>query len=498
MSEPTMFRFNQATFDFGDGLPLQVDLVADQKSKSKNTHFTLLMGANGTCKSRILSSCVNLLRHAEEKVNPKERLRTPINFRQHPSERDLECVSATIVRDGVPSYLDKGSWGASMAKLPSRVLAIANLVKDRFTFAGLEDEEDPFYLYLGVRQASNLTTTGAMDRLVSDAFLNIVSDADKYASFTNWVEKLFPGCKLGLAFTRFSVSQNDRFLSNPDKWVKEQLGRMRSPQAVARILEQVEERKSALQRVLGLINEYGSKVESPNHSGLTRIATRVLQLEGLPIEARENLGEFRRALSLAASIRLLGRPSLILNSGRLLDFIQLSSGEQNLLATGARLIGFAEPGSLIVIDEPEVSLNVAWQQRYIELISDALKHASGSHVIIASHSPYLVADLHANNATVVVIERVDERLRFKSHSAEFWGWGSEAILYEVLGLHSASNYHFSRELAAVLKLVSEKSKDVDSLSDFLKKCDQLDFDSDAEPLKVVIEDIRNYAKKLKP
>ena len=179
-----------------------------------------------------------------------------------------------------------------------------------------------------------------------------------------------------------------------------------------------------------------------------------------------------------------------------LDFKQLSSGEQNLLATGARLLGYATPASLILIDEPEVSLNVAWQQRYIELISEALKHAPGSHVIIASHSPYLVSDLKADNATVVVVERRDGKLHFKSHASQFWGWGSEAILYRVLGLPSASNYLFSQDLANVLKLIQEASHDVDLIASFLAKCDQLDFGENAEPLKLVVDEIRQYHKEI--
>ena len=496
MSKSPVFRFNHATFDFGDGMPVQVDLVAGQDTKAENTHITLLMGANGTCKSRVLSSLVNLLRQAEERINPKERLRGGMFFRPHPSERDLECLSAAIVRDGIPVYLFKQGSRSSMTNLPSRVLAIANLVKDRFTFVEWEREKVPFYFYLGVRQASNLTTTGAMDRLVSDAFLNIIADAGKYATFTKWVEKLFPDCKLGLAFARFSSTQNNRFLANPEEWVERQAGSMRPPEVVQRLLEQLEGRKSALRRVLGLIEEFSEKVERVDLSGSKRSPTRVLQFDRLPTQARENLGEFRHALSLASSLRLLSRPSLILNSGHWLDFMHLSSGEQNLLATGARLIGFAEPGSLIVIDEPEVSLNVAWQQRYIELISDALKHAAGCHVIIASHSPYLVADLHAENATVVVVERRGGKLRFKSHAGQFWGWGSEAILYEVLGLPSASNYHFSRELAAVLKLIQDGSTDVQPFQEFLKKCEQFDLSADAEPLRLLIEEVWGYYKGL--
>jgi hypothetical protein len=248
-----------------------------------------------------------------------------------------------------------------------------------------------------------------------------------------------------------------------------------------------------IRKLSELLEKHGQRLDDTGSQGMKRGGTRSLILDQLTPAVREKLGKLSSALSMAASVRLIERPSLVLKDKRWITFTQLSSGEQNLLATGARLFAFAVPGSLVVIDEPEVSLNIAWQQRYIDLISEALVHAKGSHVIIASHSPYLISDLRAENSTVVVIERSDEGLKFRSHPGEFWGWGSEAILYEVLGLPSASNYHFSRELAGVLKLVSEKSTDAERFAKFLRKCEQLDFGAEAEPLKVVIEEIRNYA-----
>jgi hypothetical protein len=222
-----------------------------------------------------------------------------------------------------------------------------------------------------------------------------------------------------------------------------------------------------------------------------------LVLSELPSEKWETLAQLSEALDLACAAGLLERPTLGIKRIEWLSFTQLSSGEQNLLSTGARLFAYARPKSLIFIDEPEVSLNVAWQQRYIELILQALEQAPGSHVIIASHSPYLVSDLKHNESTVVVIERKGDDLKFQSHAGEFWGWGSEAVLYEVLGIPSASNYHFSRELAAVLKIVQEGSLDVVAIDRFLRKCDQLEFNGDAEPLSLVVAEIRAYLAKVR-
>jgi energy-coupling factor transporter ATP-binding protein EcfA2 len=495
MSDPATFRFNRATFSFAGSAPVIVDLVADQKPKAKNTHFTLLMGANGTCKSRILSSCVSLLKTVHERKHAVSLKKGRRTFRSEEPDRDMLCESANLMRDGVLSTVGQGPLFESGSGLPTRVLAVANLVRDRFTFVDWDYFENPFYYYLGVRQASNLTTTGAMDRLVCDAVLELLAEDEKYLSMSKWARTLFPQSEMGLAFTQYSMFGFQRFFSDPDDWVKKRFRTARGDFYKRRLNEMLPHMED-MQRLIELLEEHGQQLEDSGSQGMKRGGTLTLFLDQLPPTVRVKLGKLSSVLSMASSVGLIGRPSLVLKAKKCLDFTQLSSGEQNILATGARLFAFAAPGSLVVIDEPEVSLNIAWQQRYIDLISEALVHAKGSHVIIASHSPYLISDLRAENSTVVVVERSDEGLRFRSHSGEFWGWGSEAILYEVLGLPSASNYHFSRELAGILKLVSEKCTDAERFSKFLRKCEQLDFGAEAEPLKVVIEEIRNYTANL--
>jgi len=491
---PSTFRLNHATFDFGNEHPVQVDFIADQESKaSKSTHFTLLMGPNGTCKSRILSCCINLLKGIEERERSGTSRKEQRPLRSDETDRDLRCDSATLVRDGVSSAVGHGKLNDHDTVLPSRVLAVANLVHDRFTFADWETSDNPFYYYLGVRQASNLTTTGAMGRRVCDAVLKLLGDEDKYSYLSKWTRTLFPCSELGLVFPDLSQKAFDQFLEQPEAWIRRRTGSPRPEEFYVRVLNEIQAHIPDIVRLRALIEENGQSSDDSGSLGMRRGRTFTLCLDRLSHEVRFHLGRLNHALRLASSVHLLGRPSLVINSRKWLDFMQLSSGEQNLIATGARLFAFAVPGSLIVIDEPEVSLNIAWQQRYIDLISQALVHAKGSHVIIASHSPYLVSDLRAENSTVVVIERSTEGLKFRSHPGEFWGWGSEAILYEILGLPSASNYHFSRELAGVLKLVSEKSTDAERFAKFLRKCDQLDFGAQAQPLRVVIKEIRNYA-----
>ncbi|MFV3368853.1 AAA family ATPase [Pseudomonas sp. NY15435] len=75
----------------------------------------------------------------------------------------------------------------------------------------------------------------------------------------------------------------------------------------------------------------------------------------------------------------------------LVRFIDLSSGEQQLLHLFARIIYTATPGEVLLIDEPEISLHVRWQQVLPSLFS-SLAQELRCQFVIATHSPTLVAN----------------------------------------------------------------------------------------------------------
>lgn len=67
----------------------------------------------------------------------------------------------------------------------------------------------------------------------------------------------------------------------------------------------------------------------------------------------------------------------------------LSSGEQNEVVMLYRLVFSVEDGSMLLIDEPENSLHVLWQKKFMRTIEEisALKNL---FVIVATHSPQII------------------------------------------------------------------------------------------------------------
>lgn len=73
-----------------------------------------------------------------------------------------------------------------------------------------------------------------------------------------------------------------------------------------------------------------------------------------------------------------------------LDVGSLSSGEQHELILLYNLIFNTKPGTLLLIDEPEISLHIAWQKKFLSDLRRVIA-VSPMDVILATHSPQLIS-----------------------------------------------------------------------------------------------------------
>jgi predicted ATP-binding protein involved in virulence len=80
-----------------------------------------------------------------------------------------------------------------------------------------------------------------------------------------------------------------------------------------------------------------------------------------------------------------------------IDLTQLSSGEQHELVMFYDLIFKVEPNTLVMIDEPELSLHITWQNKFIDELKQIVEQAQFD-VLIATHSPTIVG----NNSHLMV------------------------------------------------------------------------------------------------
>lgn len=79
------------------------------------------------------------------------------------------------------------------------------------------------------------------------------------------------------------------------------------------------------------------------------------------------------------------------NAGRPLKLGMLSSGEQHQLVLNYELLFVTKPNTLVLIDEPELSLHVSWQKRLLPNLI-AIAKLSQIDIVVGTHSPFVIGD----------------------------------------------------------------------------------------------------------
>lgn len=113
---------------------------------------------------------------------------------------------------------------------------------------------------------------------------------------------------------------------------------------------------------------------------------RYAELQQLTESADENARILQRAGANRYELGLMRQES----QRSITTFGELSSGEQQLLTLALKLTAYAGDGTVILVDEPELSLHVSWQ-RAIPGMLGIVGSRMGCSMVVATHSPVVVA-----------------------------------------------------------------------------------------------------------
>lgn len=81
---------------------------------------------------------------------------------------------------------------------------------------------------------------------------------------------------------------------------------------------------------------------------------------------------------------------------------QLSSGEKQMLIQVFELLFRAQSGTLVMIDEPELSLHMMWQMNYLKNLSE-IAQLRGLQCIVATHSPQIFNSLWSKSVDLFTL-----------------------------------------------------------------------------------------------
>ena len=204
------------------------------------------------------------------------------------------------------------------------------------------------------------------------------------------------------------------------------------------------------------------------------IATRITELaneqESIPMgEIRKavfrEINEIFEILDLDIKISGISKnaksiPIFTNSAGDKFDINELSSGEKQLFLRTLAIKMLNPENSIILIDEPELSLHPKWQQRIVDVYR---KIGKNNQIIIATHSPHILGSVRKEN--IMLLDKDDEGqivVRTGDELYDSYGQPTERILEDIMGLKTTRNQEIFDKLEKIREMVNDDKYETDN------------------------------------
>ncbi|PWB22593.1 hypothetical protein [Flavobacterium sp. HTF] len=116
----------------------------------------------------------------------------------------------------------------------------------------------------------------------------------------------------------------------------------------------------------------------------------------------------------------------------------------------------------------------------------------GCHIIIATHSHFIISDLPLESSTIVSLKKINNKVSSKILEFNTFGWSAEDILLNVFEMPTPRNYYISNIVSEALKLISVNKVSTKRFKEIVSTLSKLENHFKKEdPLKLVINTIIN-------
>lgn len=170
---------------------------------------------------------------------------------------------------------------------------------------------------------------------------------------------------------------------------------------------------------------------------------------------------------------------------------EMSSGEFAMLSMVLSIsTASSDSHTLILIDEPELSLHPNWQMTIIDNLDRALKDQV-CHLLIATHSHMLVSDLPMNRSSVSQWEKDEDGNLIANRIGEnTYGWSAEEVLLKVFKTATDRNRYFGERIAKLLEQMGNNTISKEAVADELNELQEISQHlSEVDPMKMVLNTI---------
>ena len=157
---------------------------------------------------------------------------------------------------------------------------------------------------------------------------------------------------------------------------------------------------------------------------------------------------------------------------KLISIDSLSSGEKQIIYRGSFILKNITNlvNSIILIDEPELSLHPIWQQKIIEYFRRMCLDENGNQVcqmIVSTHSPFILHSNERKNDKVIILKRNDNGEIFQPSDRKFYKCSSIETIEEAFSLNQYINE--IKEFGNKTIIVTEGKTDYKHLQNAIKR-----------------------------
>jgi ABC-type Mn2+/Zn2+ transport system ATPase subunit len=475
-------------------------------------YTTLVIGPNGTGKSRLLKIVLDIF---NDLYNYRNSGTADYRFKHYYSliyELDNDIYEIENQRKQVFKKNGIAFNDISEIELPTKAIAAAYSLYEKFTPKSpiryaKEDErrrtryDNDFYEYVGVKSERNYTFSGAYINKAID----LITGALAAEGFSKDVKHVFDLLKFQPRIQiKYSAKRNRELftgkldISKFQQAIKEtNFQRAGFNYSTFQRLSQSSD--SYLEEIIKSLNEL-SEILSPQYE---------ITLD-LVFEASKSQALFRRKykhISLLRSLNIISIGEVLVRKkiyrnpeGLSINLKSMSSGEIQILTSMLALSSIVKESSLILIDEPEISLHPNWQIKYVQILNNVFRNYNNCHFIIATHSHFLVSDLKDSCSSILSLKfnnKLEITPEFVDYSTE--GWSAENILYNVFDVSTVRNHYFETDLRTLLSLISNRSKILknrNKIRNLVEKFEKFNI-LPSDPLSVIIKNAKKVLDESK-
>lgn len=454
---------------------------------------TLIIGANSTGKSFVMKILSEIFQAVSNEAVSKAlqfdsyRLRYYLNT----DAIEIEIKNRTIIIHKNNILVEK----SFETVLPQKVLAIAFMLNDKFAFKAESPDKQSMYEYLGLRKTSNASWISTFGNRIAENILELGATGKLWpiihALFAYF--NLDPHVSIAYELSQSGISLNQiREMSVVE--ISEEIRKLAihiankgsyRKNAIIRLEDEDYNRMAAYLKGLESSDPFIPNSEKLIFGHAFSDSTNMEQMQG--IQSDYKVLKDLQNLNIIKDITLY-----VYKLGQRYSFEECSSGEKHILFAFLNIARHIQDNSLILIDEPEISLHPNWQMIYITALKRLFCEFSSCHFIITSHSPYLVSDLNPNSSSLIVLSMEGGVRTITTLDYSTYAWSTENILYNVFHVRTTRNFYFDMELRELLsKTAGGNNKNLSRVKELFQKLSSYVFD-DSDPLKKILKEVEEY------